>query len=209
MTMAFSHTRPFHRRPMALPKGTSILAFNNIGLAHRVSRFRLGLGASRSYLHSTELRRNLKNIFRNRPQKLRNTPRLGDTATGGCAVDLRPPARKCDPACCFDMRFQTAEQPFQFCVSFRRIGVNFRPDGCVACVAGHHVVQALLFRVPEDPVEVNMDVLPHFSQKQFGAAVASSSRKFFQDSQRVLPKGLDFDGLAGSRRHDPVADLPA
>jgi len=194
---------------MALPNGTSILAFNNIGLAHRVSRFRLGLRASRSYLHSTELRHNLKNIFHNCPQKLRNTPHLGDTATGVVRwICVRQLGNVTQP-CCFDMRFQTAEQPFQFFVSFRRIGVNFRPDGCVACVAGHHVVQALLFRVPEDPVEVNMDVLPHFSQKQFGAAVASSSRKFFQDSQRVLPKGLDFDGLAGSRRHDPVADLPA
>jgi len=83
-----------------------------------------------------------------------------------------------------------------------------RPDGCIASVAVHYVVQksCLGFQRAD---KVNADVLRHFSQKQFGAAVASSSRKFFQDSQRVLPKGLDFDGLAGSRRQDPVADLPA
>jgi hypothetical protein len=84
-----------------------------------------------------------------------------------------------------------------------------RPDGCIASVAVHYVVQQFLFRGSRESDKVNADVLRHFSQKQFGAAVASSSRKFFQDSQRVLPKGFDFDGLAGSRRHDPVADLPA
>jgi hypothetical protein len=75
-------------------------------------------------------------------------------------------------------------------------------------VAIQDVVQTLLFRVPEEPVEVNADVLRHFLRNS-SAAVVSCTRKLFQDSQGVIPKSLDFDGLAGSRRHDPVAGLPA
>jgi hypothetical protein len=83
-----------------------------------------------------------------------------------------------------------------------------RPDGCIASVAVHYVVQKFLFRVPESPIKLTR-TYSDISLRNSSPLLSPGSRKFFQGSQRVLPKGLDFDGLAGSRRHDPVADLPA
>src|SRR5262245_53844556 len=73
--------------------------------------------------------------------------------------------------------------------------------------AVHYIVETASGLMPEQAVKTLAGLHGHGAIALLASGIAADVRQLFHDTQRVVPQGLDFDGLAAPRGHHPITDL--
>ena len=82
-----------------------------------------------------------------------------------------------------------------------------RPDGTVAHLAIHHIVEAAGRLVPEQAGESFVGPVRQFAVMGAIGLLAESAGQVLHNAERVVPECLDFDRFANALRHYPIAHL--
>src|SRR5712692_532997 len=75
----------------------------------------------------------------------------------------------------------------------------------VALSAVNDIVETASRLMPEHPIKTRMGMGGHRTVPLLMSRITKRLREVFHDAQGVVPQGLDFNGLAVSRRYHPIA----